>query len=632
MQNALAKRFPTIGGYLRFIRVAWLASPGYTLLVGLVTVAMIGVPLVAIVVVGRILTNLPAAVSGGPDSAQAHSLSRLALLAGVLVAIQWAAYSAREASCEALGDRVNHRLQSDLMREVMAPPGIAHLENPATMDLISVGRDTFAQWMRPGRLAWELTLLLSARGLLIGAAVVLTTFQWWAGPAFLAAVLWAEREGRSVAKKATDVHFDSTAEKRRAHYFFTLGTEPGPAKEVRVFGLGDFLLGGYQTSWDRSHADAFRSSSRREMLATATLGLVAVGLLAWMCTLAARAQLGIGQAIVYAQAMLVGLTALGTATASRLRTTMALKMLSRHEQAIAAVGVRPGAPPTRTLPAGAPLQEIRFEQVSFRYPDSGVERLRGLDLVIPAGTSVAIVGENGVGKTTLIKLLCGLYPPTSGRVLVDGVDLAELDPHRWQRHVAAVFQDNVKYELSAADNVALGAVEHLDDRHGVEAAADTAGVADVVKGMARGWDTVLSTQHQGGSELSGGEWQKIALARAIFAVRHGAGVLVLDEPAAHLDARSEARLYEQYLDLTKGATTIVVSHRFSTVRQADTIVVIQDGKVSEAGTHDELIARGGYYATMFALQAANFELDDAAGSGGETDEAAADTVETGVAR
>ncbi|NUT32655.1 MAG: ATP-binding cassette domain-containing protein, partial [Hamadaea sp.] len=614
--TALAERFPTIDGYLRFIRVAWQASRAYTLLVGFVTALMIGVPLVAIGVVGRILTGLPAAVSGGPDSAAARSLLQLALLAGVLVTIQWAAYSAREASCEALGDRVNHRLQRDLMREVMGPPGIAHLENAATMDLISVGRDTFAQWMRPGRLAWELTLLLSARGLLIGAAVVLTAFEWWAGPVFLAAVLWAEHEGRQVAKKAAEVHFDSTPYKRRSHYFFTLGTEPGPAKEVRVFGLGGFLLGGFQSNWEKSHAEAFRGSSRGEMLATATLALLSMGLLGWLCTLAARGQLGIGQAIVYAQAMLIGLTALGTASVSRLRTALALKMLSRQEEAVAAVGVRPGSLPTRTLPAGAPQQEIRFEKVSFRYPDSDVDRLRDLDLAVPAGTSVAIVGDNGAGKTTLIKLLCGLYPPSDGRILIDGVDLAELDPHRWQRHIAAVFQDNVKYELSAADNVALGAVEHLGDRSGIEAAAETAGVAAVVGRMAEGWETVLSTQHKGGSELSGGEWQKLALARAVFAVRHGAGVLILDEPAAHLDARSEARLYEQYLELTKGVTTIVVSHRFSTVRQADTIVVVQDGRISESGSHDELVALGGYYAKMFALQAANFDLGDLADDGG----------------
>jgi ATP-binding cassette subfamily B protein len=236
-----------------------------------------------------------------------------------------------------------------------------------------------------------------------------------------------------------------------------------------------------------------------------------------------------------------------------------------------------------------------------------VDQLRGLDIVVPGGRSTAIVGDNGVGKTTLLKLLCGLYPPSAGRILVDGLDLAELDPGRWQRQIAAVFQDNVRYPLSVRANVAFGSVEHQDDLAGIREAADSAGVAELVEAMEHGWETVLSRQHQAATELSGGEWQKLALARALFAVRHGAGLLILDEPAAHLDARSEARLYERYLELTRGVTTIVVSHRFSTVRQAGSIVVVRDGRVSEAGTHDELLRLGGYYARMFELQASSFE-------------------------
>jgi ATP-binding cassette subfamily B protein len=617
-------RFPTIQGYLRFCRVAWRSSRVLTLLVAAATATMIATPLAVIAVVGQVVSRLPAAVRGGPGSADGHALLAFALVAGALVGLQELAGSVREASCDALSDRVNHVLQRDLMREVMRPPGVAHLEDPATTDLISVGRDTFDQWMRPGRLAAELTLLLSARGVLLGVSIVLASFQWWAGPAFLAAVLWAEHEGRQVARKAAETHYGSTQESRRTQYFFTLGTEPPAAKEVRVFGLAGFLLRGFQGSWNRAHAEAFAGSSRRELLAAATLALVCLSVLGWLCALAAQGRLGIGQAVVEAQAILVGLTALGTASASRLRSELALQTIGRYEQAMAAVNREDDSPPltprpprggvderqpgTRTLPPRAPLREIRFENVTFRYPGSRTDLLRQLDLVVPAGRSIAVVGDNGVGKTTLVKLLCGLYLPTGGRIVVDGVDLADLDPHRWQRHVAAVFQDNVRYGLSAASNVALGAVEHQDDLAGVRRVAETAGVAGVVERMEQGWDTVLSTQHEGGSDLSGGEWQKLALARALFAVRHGAGVLILDEPAAHLDARSEARLYEQYLELTRGVTTIVVSHRFSTVRKASSIVVIRDGRVSEQGTHDELVRLGGRYAEMFRIQASSFEL------------------------
>jgi ATP-binding cassette, subfamily B, bacterial len=601
-------RFTSAIGYLRFCRSAWAASRAYSIVVAATTLLMIALPLLTITVVGQIISRLPAAVRHGVDSPDGNSVLTLAGLAGLLLGVQWLATAVREAAAEALGDRVNLLLQRELMVAVMGPAGLAHLEDPATTDLISVGRDTFDQWMRPGLLASVLTLLASARGLLLGACLVLTTLAWWAGAVFLVAVLWAEHEGRKVARMAAANHYEATEASRRTHYFFTLGTEPDAAKEVRVFGLAGFLLGRYQRSWDRAHAEAFTYSSRRELLATGTLAVVAVAILGWLCALAAQGRLGIGPAIVDAQALLIGLTALGTASQAGLRTELALKTLDRHREAMeAAAAERLATGPSKTLPPRSPHREIRFENVTFRYPGSDRDQLRGLDLVVPAGQSTAIVGDNGVGKTTLLKLLCCLYSPTGGRILADGVDLAELDPHRWQRQIAAVFQDNVRYALSVQANVGFGAVEHQDDLAGVREVAESAGVAELVDGMGKGYETVLSTQHQGGTELSGGEWQKLALARALFAVRHGAGVLILDEPAAHLDARSEARLYERYLELTRGVTTIVVSHRFSTVRQASSIVVVREGRVAERGSHDELMRLGGHYARMFSLQAASFE-------------------------
>jgi ATP-binding cassette, subfamily B, bacterial len=600
-------RLTSLRGYLRFCRAAWAASHGYSVLVGATTALMIALPLVVIGVTGQIIARLPAAVRHGVDSADARIVLALAVLAGLLLGLEWLAAAVREAACEALGDRVNFLLQRDLMAAVMAPAGVAHLEDPATTDLIAVGRDTFDQWMRPGRLASELTLLAAARGLLLGASVVLTALLWWAGPLFFAAVLWAEHEGRQVARKAAENHYEANEASRRTNYFYALGTEPDAAKEVRVFGLAGYLLRGFQRAWEHAHAEAFTRSSRREVLATSALALVSIALLGWLCVLAAQGRLGIGQTIVDAQALLVGLSALGTAGQAGLRTELALKTLDRHHEALAAARPDPAGTGTAALPPRSPRREIRFENITFRYPGTDRDQLRGLDLVVPAGQSTAIVGDNGVGKTTLLKLLCGLYPPGGGRIVVDGVDVAALEPHRWQRQIAAVFQDNVRYGLTVRANVAYGSVEHQDDLEGVREAARSAGVAEVVDTMEQRYETVLSTQHQGGTELSGGEWQKLALARALFAVRHGAGVLILDEPAAHLDARSEARLYEQYLELTRGVTTIVVSHRFSTVRQATSIVVVREGRVAERGSHDELMRLGGYYARMFNLQAASFE-------------------------
>jgi ATP-binding cassette subfamily B protein len=216
------------------------------------------------------------------------------------------------------------------------------------------------------------------------------------------------------------------------------------------------------------------------------------------------------------------------------------------------------------------------------------------------------VGANGAGKTTLVKLLCRLYDPEVGTICVDGADLRGLDPRAWQRNVAAIFQHFTRFELPVRDNIAFGARQRSDDLGALEAAARRADVLDRIRTLPQGWATPLARHLTGGGELSGGEWQRVALARALLAAGAGARVLVLDEPTANLDVRAETAFYDRFLELTAGLTTILVSHRFSTVRRADLICVLEDGRVAELGTHDDLVARGGSYARMFALQAAQF--------------------------
>jgi ATP-binding cassette subfamily B protein len=254
-------------------------------------------------------------------------------------------------------------------------------------------------------------------------------------------------------------------------------------------------------------------------------------------------------------------------------------------------------------PGRAPVEAIRMEGVTFAYPRSDGPVLSDLDLDIRAGQSLAIVGENGAGKTTLVNLLCGFYEPTRGRITVDGVDLAEIDKRAWQRRIAAVFQEFARYPLTLRENVVLGHPGRASDYETRIRAGQRAGIMEMVESLPDNWNTILSKKFEGGTDLSGGQWQRVALARAMFALECGAGVLVLDEPTANLDVRAESALYDRFLDLTAGLTTIVVSHRFSTVRRADRIVVLEGGRIVETGSHDQLIAHNGRYARMFDLQA-----------------------------
>jgi ATP-binding cassette, subfamily B, bacterial len=239
---------------------------------------------------------------------------------------------------------------------------------------------------------------------------------------------------------------------------------------------------------------------------------------------------------------------------------------------------------------------VRFRDVTFAYP-GGAPVLEHFDLTIPAGSSIAIVGQNGAGKTTLAKLLCRLYDPQSGAIEIDGVDLRDLDPGAWRERVTAVFQDFIRFELPLRDNVApMGAPDAE-----ITAALASAG-ADTLAGL----DTILARGYDKGTDLSGGQWQRVALARALCAVRTGAGLVLLDEPTAQLDVRGEAEIFDRILTATRHATTILISHRFSTVRHADRICVLEQGRVIELGTHDALIAQGGRYQAMFDLQAQRF--------------------------
>ena len=597
--------------YPRFAALAWRAGPGVALLTLFGTLLSAAAPLAVVGVVGALAAAAPAVAHDGLGSAAGHHALLWVFAATVLLLLQWTASALRGAGATAVGLRVDAVLQRDLMAAVMRPEGIGHLEDPHTADLLTVGRDTFrAAWGRPGRLAMTLSGLLTSWLVVAGAVVTLMDFEPWAGLAVAAAGLLVAREERIASRTEAAHHYGNAESSRRLEYIYELGSGPAAAKEVRVFGLSGFLLGAFSGTWRESMRSVLTPIPRRPALATGMLAVAVLGSLAWIATRTADGQVAPGDATVYIQSLMLLLAGIQQSAWTGLQTELALATLRTYGEAVAAVDGFGRVTSEGSATIASPTRSISFENVSFSYPNADSNSLAGLDLDIPAGRSLAIVGANGAGKSTLVKLLCGLYEPTAGRVTVDGVDLAGADKKSWRRNIAAVFQDATRFALSARTNVGFGRVDALADEAGMVQAAGDAEISEDLAALSAGWNTRLSAEYADGTDLSGGQWQKVALARALFAVRHGARVLILDEPAAHLDARAEARLHERFLELTEGLTTVVISHRFSTVRRADSIVVLDGGQVVEQGTHDELIERRGRYAHMFELQAARFADSD----------------------
>jgi ABC-type multidrug transport system fused ATPase/permease subunit len=367
-----------------------------------------------------------------------------------------------------------------------------------------------------------------------------------------------------------------------------------------MFGLAGWTVERFIARRNRLFELQYRATRLREKSVVWCVIIVSVGNAAVFGALGISANAGdvpLDRLVVYAQVALgVSLIAFGG-------LNWALDGASAPVAAVARLG--PAMAPLGSLALGhepaADLgrQEIAFRDVSFGYPGNEHAVLAGLDLTVPAGTSLAIVGQNGAGKTTLAKLLCRLYDPTAGSITVDGVDLRDIEVAGWRNRVAAVFQDFVRFELSLRENVDPAGEASDDD---IRAALADAGAAQLTE-----LDTPLAKGYAGGTDLSGGQWQRVALARALCAVRRGAGLVLLDEPTAQLDVRGEAEVFDKVLQATRRVTTILISHRFSTVRHADRICVLEHGRVIELGNHEELMARGGRYQTMFELQAKRFE-------------------------
>ena len=575
----------------RLIRVLRRANPRLAAVWWTLLVARSMLPALFAVAMGLLI---------GAVEAQGDLVAPLALVGTVFVLVQVLS-PAHQAVGANLGSCTAAWLYDQLTIACVTPPGMAHLEDPKLTNDITMARD-FDLGISGPPLAISMDFIASGLvELLAGlaSAVVLAAYAWWAplllGGAWLA-THWLLRESGVWKDRNTDVVREA---QRHADYAYRLAVDAPSSKELRLFGLAGWTVERFRRHRRKLHDLRWEATKLRERPMATSLVIVTVANAVVFASMAMDANAGtlaLDRMVMFASA----------AIATSMIAFGGLSWALDGAAAPAAAVLRlPGSmAPKGALTLGSksarhlPMREIRFRDVEFAYPTTpGETVLKGFDLTIPSGSSLAIVGQNGAGKTTLAKLLCRLYEPGKGTIEVDGVDLRELDIDSWRQRLTAVFQDFVRFELPLRDNVApAGAPDEI-----IRAALQKAGAADLAE-----LDTILARGYDGGTDLSGGQWQRIALARALAAVRQGAGVVLLDEPTAQLDVRGEAEIFDRILEETRNATTILISHRFSTVRHADRICVLEHGRVIELGTHDELMALGGRYQTMFDLQAQRF--------------------------
>lgn len=617
----LRRRTPLLHGYALHTTLLWRAAPKLSVACVLLSVVSAASITAAMVASGRLVGSLPDAVAAGAGSSEASTTWRWLITTAVLLVVSPVA-SAVGAGIEELVSARYLGVYYDLVLDTGARPyGVSHLEDPATAHRMSEAAGATRDWLFLLGIngTWG---LLSARLGGIGAFVVVAGWRWWVP--VITVIAWGV-VSRAVSRW-NSARFDDLIEvtgmdRRRAGYLRSVLSGRGAAKEIRLFGLLDWLRDSYVATWQQTMAAVSVNRARRLRGLTIPLLLVLAVTAGGFALLArdtwtGRIDTAVLVTMVQALLALSAFGPCGDAQTSFGRTTATLSQLAayRTDLGLPAFPPRPvvATAATQRGGGGRPVA-LRLDDVTFTYPGGTAPVLEHLDLSVPAGQSVAVVGVNGAGKSTLIKLLCGLYPVDGGSVRIDGRDPGT-DPIARSR-VSVIFQDFIRYAVSARDNIAAGAGWREIEERQLQRLASDAGIDDLLD---RGWDTILSAEYAGGTDLSGGQWQRIALARALAGVTAGAGLLVLDEPTAALDVRAEAALFDRLLGLSRGVTTILVSHRLSSVRHADRIVVLgaESGggaRVIEDGTHAELLAAQGEYAQMFRLQASRFAAAGARG-------------------
>ncbi len=600
---ATLRALPDVFRYTRqALTLVWNTSKGLTVALAVLTLVA-GVLPAAIAYVGALIVDAVVAAIAERQSGAADLTDVLGyvVLEGVLVAALAAAQRGLS-SCQSLlraqlGQRVN-----EMILEKALTLELQQFEDSEFYDKLTRARREASS--RP------LSLVMRSFGLvqnviaLVSFASLLWQFSPWAVAVLMLAGLPAFVAEAKFSGDAFRLFRWRSPETRMQMYLETVLAREDHAKEVKLFELGPVLLGRYRKIFEKVFREDRALTIRRDtwgfflgLIGTAAF-YVAYG---WIALSTVRGQITLGQMTMYVLLFRQGqaaVSAILSAIGGMYEDNLYLSTL--YEFLDTPVGEAGG----RITQGLDDSDGVRFEHVSFTYPGSPNPAVEDVSFQLRPGESLALVGENGSGKTTLIKLLTRLYVPSAGRITLDGIDLAEWDPAVLRRRVSVIFQDFARYQFTVGENIGAGDVAHFADEARWREAAELAMASDFVDGLPEGFETQLGKWFRDGRELSGGQWQKIALARAFM--REDADILVMDEPTAAMDARAEAQIFEQFRELAKDRMVILISHRFSTVRMADQILVIQGGRVLESGSHAELMDLGGHYSNLFTLQARGY--------------------------
>lgn len=581
------------------LRMVWATSPPLAIATVMLRLADSVVPVVMLWIGKLIIDGVVAIVSGkGGDSA--HIWTLVGIEAGLAVLSE--VLGRATVLCDSLlGDRFTNHMSLRMM------------EHANRLDLVSFEDPVFydklerARRQTTGRLGMVASMASMCQQMitLITMSAGIVWFSPWLLPLLTLALVPAFLGETRFAMLSYSLLYRWTPERRQLDYLRMLGASNASAKEVRIFGLGGFLIERARDLFDRFYEENRALALRRAGTGT-LLNLLPTGAYygayAYILARTLAGTLTVGDLTFLAGAfsrsrtLMAGIFQRFSDVADQAQFLDDLFDFFRTEPAIAS--------PANPIPVPRPVREgFEFRNVSFSYPGSSKLVLDGVSFRLNAGERIALIGENGAGKTTITKLLARLYDPVAGQILLDGVDLREYDPDELRGEIGVIFQDYMRYDMAAADNIGLGRVQALSSQDRISDAARKARADAVIDSLPDRYAQMLGRRFDGGVDLSAGQWQKIALARAYM---RDAQLLVLDEPTASLDARAEYEVFQQFTQLTRGRMAVLISHRFSTVRMADRILVLEGGRILEQGTHELLLARGGRYAELFELQAAGY--------------------------